>query len=195
MSSIFPQPQGAQAPDVDYLRRAQELAPELEAAAEDIERRRELPDPIVEALIERGFFRLLLPRTLGGAELPPAAYVRVIEEVAMHDASTAWCLGQACGCTMTSAYLDPDVACEIFGGKRGIVAWGPPGPAEARAACVEALQLPAQSHQKPEEENYPEPTCCQCGVRQPGPRNLGGRSAPKWRDQRRVAVGESALTP
>jgi indole-3-acetate monooxygenase len=57
----------------------------------------------------------------------------VIEEIAKHDASTAWCLGQACGCTMTSAYLDPDVAREIFGGKRGIVAWGPPGPAEARA--------------------------------------------------------------
>ena len=63
----------------------------------------------------------------------PAAYVAVIEEVAKHDASTAWCLGQACGCTMTSAYLDPEVAREIFGAKRGIVAWGPPGPAEARA--------------------------------------------------------------
>ncbi len=133
MSSIFPEPQGAQAPDLDYLRRAQELGPELEAAAEDIERRRELPDPIVEALIERGLFRLLLPRALGGAELRPAAYVVVIEEVAKHDASIAWCLGQACGCTMTSAYLDPEVAREIFGGKRGIVAWGPPGPAEARA--------------------------------------------------------------
>ena len=133
MSSIFPEPQGAQAPDLDYLRRAQELGPELAAAGEDIERRRELPEAIVEALIERGLFRLLLPRALGGAELRPAAYVAVIEEVAKHDASTAWCLGQACGCTMTSAYLDPDVAREIFGGKRGIVAWGPPGPAEARA--------------------------------------------------------------
>jgi indole-3-acetate monooxygenase len=134
MSLIFPEPKGAQAPDLDYLRRAQELGPELEAAGEDIERRRELPEPIVEALIERGLFRLLLPRALGGAELRPAAYVTVIEEVAKHDASTAWCLGQACGCTMTSAYLDPEVAREIFGGKRGIVAWGPPGPAEARAA-------------------------------------------------------------
>jgi alkylation response protein AidB-like acyl-CoA dehydrogenase len=133
MSSIFPEPKGAQAPDLDYLRRAQELGPELEAAGEDIERRRELPEAIVEALIERGLFRLLLPRALGGAELRPAAYVVVIEEIAKHDASTAWCLGQACGCTMTSAYLDPDVAREIFGGKRGIVAWGPPGPAEARA--------------------------------------------------------------
>jgi alkylation response protein AidB-like acyl-CoA dehydrogenase len=133
MSSIFPESQGAQAPDADYLRRAQALGPELEVAAEEIERRRELPDPIVEALIERGLFRLLLPRVFGGVELRPAVYVAVIEEIAKHDASTAWCLGQACGCTMTAAYLDHDVAREIFGGKRGIVAWGPPGPAEARA--------------------------------------------------------------
>ena len=90
-------------PATEYLGRARELGPEFEAAAEQIERRRELPEPIVEALVERGLFRLLLPRTLGGAELPPAAYVQVIEEVAKHDASTAWCLGQANGCTMTSA--------------------------------------------------------------------------------------------
>ena len=121
------------ATDADYLRRARELGPELDAAAEEIERRRELPEAIVEALVERGLFRLLLPRSCGGAELRPAAYVSVIEEVAKHDASVAWCLGQACGCTMTAAFLDPAVAREIFGEKRGIVAWGPPGPAEARA--------------------------------------------------------------
>jgi indole-3-acetate monooxygenase len=120
-------------PVADYIQRVRELGPELDAAAEEIERRRELPEPIVEALIERGLFRLLLPCSLGGAELPPAAYAQVIEEVAKHDASTAWCLGQATGCTMTSAFLDPEVAQEIFGPKRGIVAWGPPGPAEARA--------------------------------------------------------------
>jgi alkylation response protein AidB-like acyl-CoA dehydrogenase len=129
-----PDPQCAAAADTDYIGRARELGPEIEVAAERIERCRELPASIVEALIERGFFRLLLPRALGGAELPPAMYVAVIEEVAKHDASTAWCLGQACGCTMTSAHLEPEVAREIFGGKRGIVAWGPPGPAEARAA-------------------------------------------------------------
>src|SRR6266446_6051950 len=131
---VAPQhPDNDEAGGYEIVQRARELGPEIEVAAEEIERRRELPDSIVEALIERGFFRLLLPRALGGAELPPAMYVAVIEEVAKHDASTAWCLGQACGCTMTSAYLDPEVAREIFGGKRGIVAWGPPGPAEARA--------------------------------------------------------------
>ena len=110
------------------LAEARDLGPALAAAAAEIERRRELPETIVAALVERGLFRLLLPRSLGGAELAPALYVPVIEEIARHDASTAWCLGQACGCTMTAALLEPEVAREIFGGPRGIVAWGPPDP-------------------------------------------------------------------
>jgi alkylation response protein AidB-like acyl-CoA dehydrogenase len=79
----------------DYLERARMLGPELDGAAEEIERRGKLPDSIVAALVERGLFRLLLPRALGGADLPPGIYVQVIEEVAKHDASTAWCLSQA----------------------------------------------------------------------------------------------------
>ena len=122
MADIFP---------TDYLRRARELAPELTAAADVIERRRELPEAVVDALVERGLFRLLLPRSLGGAELLPADFVPVIEEIAEADASTAWCLNQASGCSMTAAYLEPGAACEIFGGPRGILAWGP-GPGTAR---------------------------------------------------------------
>ena len=116
---------------IDYVQRARELAPELAAAADEIERRRELPEPVVDALVERGLYRLLLPRSLGGAELLPARFVPVIEEIAKADASTAWCLNQASGCSMTAAYLEPAAACEIFGGLRGILAWGP-GPGSAR---------------------------------------------------------------
>jgi alkylation response protein AidB-like acyl-CoA dehydrogenase len=118
-----------------FLEQARALGPALAVAAEEIERRRELPAAIVDALVERGLFRLLLPRSLGGAELRPALYVPVIEEIARHDASTAWCLGQACGCTMTAAMLEPEAAREVFGGARGIVAWGPPDPA-AKARAV-----------------------------------------------------------
>jgi alkylation response protein AidB-like acyl-CoA dehydrogenase len=134
MRSMAAHPQHSASPGADYVERAREFGPMIEAVADEIERRRELPDSVVEELSERGLFRLLLPRSLGGAELPPAAYVPVVEEVAKHDASVAWCLGQACGCTMTAAYLAPEAAREIFGGPRGIVAWGPPGPAEARIA-------------------------------------------------------------
>src|SRR5215472_15945033 len=125
---------GAGASGAACLEAARELGPALAGAGEEIERRRELPAAIVDALVERGLFRLLLPRWLGGAELAPALYVPVIEEIAKHDASTAWCLGQACGCTMTAALLEPEEARTIFGPPRGIVAWGPPDPAiKARA--------------------------------------------------------------
>jgi len=118
-------------PATDWVLRAREFAPELAAAADEIERRRELSEPIVEGLVERGLYRLLLPRSVGGAELLPASFVPVIEEIAKADASTAWCLNQASGCSMTAAYLEPAAACEIFGGPRGILAWGP-GPGKAR---------------------------------------------------------------
>src|SRR5260370_4835897 len=124
-------PESAPAPTGDCLARIRELAPALAAASDEIDRTRELPEAIVAGLVERGLFRLVLPRSVGGAELLPAEYVPIIEELAKTDASAAWCLNQNSGCSMTSAYLEPAVACEIFGASRGILAWGP-GPGEAR---------------------------------------------------------------
>jgi alkylation response protein AidB-like acyl-CoA dehydrogenase len=118
-------------PGALYLERARAFVPELAAAAPEIERQRELLEPVVAAMVERGFFRMLLPRSIGGAELLPAPYVRVVEEIAKGDGSTAWCLNQGAGCSMTAAYLDPAVAKEVFAGPRGILAWGP-GPGKAR---------------------------------------------------------------
>jgi alkylation response protein AidB-like acyl-CoA dehydrogenase len=118
----------------DYLARVAALAPALRAAAPEIDERRELPAAIIDTLVEGGFFRLLLPRSLGGAELLPAEYVPIIEAVARIDASAAWCLNQNSGCSMTAAYLPLEVAREIFGPARGILAWGP-GPGEARAVA------------------------------------------------------------
>jgi alkylation response protein AidB-like acyl-CoA dehydrogenase len=109
----------------DYIGRARSLGPLLAAAADEIERNRELPASIVSALIDNGLFRLLQPRSLGGAELDPVTYTRVVEQIASHDASTSWCVEQANGCSMTAAFLDPEVAQEIFGPPDGIVAWGP----------------------------------------------------------------------
>ena len=58
----------AESRDIDYLERARRLAPMLIDAADEIEEQRQLPERVVDALIEGGFFRLLLPRSLGGAE-------------------------------------------------------------------------------------------------------------------------------
>jgi alkylation response protein AidB-like acyl-CoA dehydrogenase len=114
----------------EYLRRVQALGPAIDAAADDIEARRDLPPPLFAALREQGLFRLVQPVDYGGAELDPPSLVQVIEAVARHDASTAWCLGQTNICALTAAYLEPSVVRDIFGPDTGILAWGP-GPGTA----------------------------------------------------------------
>src|SRR3954454_21035315 len=100
----------------DYLARAQRLAPAIAGFAERIEAERRLPDALLDALFDAGLYRLLLPRAFAGAELDPVSFVEIIETVAKADASTAWCLCQAAGCSMVAAFVAPEIAATIFGG-------------------------------------------------------------------------------
>src|SRR4029453_15719512 len=97
--------------------------------AEEIERTRRLTPPVVTALIDNGLYRALLPKTLGGAEAPIEVFMQMLEQVAQADASTAWGLGQCSVCAITTAYLEPDVAREIFAKPGDILAWGSVGGA------------------------------------------------------------------
>jgi indole-3-acetate monooxygenase len=58
---------------------------------------------VLRALHDASLFRLLLPAFLDGGEIDPVT----------------WCLCQAAGCSMTAAYLRPEVGREIFGDRRG----------------------------------------------------------------------------
>src|ERR1051326_6511959 len=98
----------------DYLERARELRPMLAAAGDEIERGRQVTPEVVEAMKERGIFRMLLPRSLGGAELDPLTYTEVLYTLAQGDGSTAWCLGQNSGCSMIAPYLQEGTAREVF---------------------------------------------------------------------------------
>ncbi|HUA51905.1 MAG TPA: acyl-CoA dehydrogenase family protein [Candidatus Sulfotelmatobacter sp.] len=118
----------------DLLERVAALAPEIEAAGDEIDRGGKVPDALQAKLVDAKLFRLLMPRALGGIEVDPVTFVHVIEAVARRDGSTAWCLCQGNGCSMVGAYLDPAVAHEIFGkDPKAILAWGP-GPGRAVAA-------------------------------------------------------------
>src|ERR1051326_3541505 len=127
----------ADTPSQAYLARARALRPLIASAADEAERRRELTPEVVDAIIERGIFRMLLPRSLGGAELDPLTYTAVLEILAQGDGSTAWCLGQNSGCSMIAPYLPEDTAREVFGRPRGILAWGPEIPSPSRGIAVE----------------------------------------------------------
>jgi alkylation response protein AidB-like acyl-CoA dehydrogenase len=106
------------------IARAQGLVPLLAAAADRIEAANELPPDVLVAMFDAGMFKLLLPRAYGGFELRPLDYIQCVEAIAQGDASVAWCMNQGSGCSMASAYVAPEVAREIWGGKRDVVAWG-----------------------------------------------------------------------
>ena len=114
----------------DYVARAAALAPRIAAAAEEIERTRRLPGSLLSALHEAGMFRLLMPRSVGGAETDPPTFVRVIETVAKADGSTAWCMCQNNVCGIVAAWLPAESARKVFGDADAVLAWGP-GPARA----------------------------------------------------------------
>lgn len=109
------------------IQKARDLRPLLEASAVVHDDERELTKPVVAALIEGGFFTMLKTKAVGGMELKPSIFAQVTEALASVDASTGWVVCQSSGCSTTSAYLDPPIAREIFGGPSGILAWGPPG--------------------------------------------------------------------
>ena len=108
----------------DLVGRARAIAPLIAGEADEIERTRRLTPAVVDALIENGLYRALLPQSLGGAEAPIEMFMQMLEEIAKADASTAWCLGQCSVCAMIAASLDHDTAQEIFNTPPGILAWG-----------------------------------------------------------------------
>jgi alkylation response protein AidB-like acyl-CoA dehydrogenase len=92
-----------------------ELAPRIAARAEEIEEARRLPADLAAELANAGLFRLAVPTSLGGLELPPATIVATIEAVAAADASVGWCLMIGATTALTSAYLPVELARELFG--------------------------------------------------------------------------------
>ncbi len=117
------QPEQANA-ETEHVARARGLIPLLREAGPTIDAIRELPPEVLDAMHGAHLFRLLLPRSVGGLELLPAEYIQCVEAIAMGDASTAWCMNQNSGCSLTAAYLAPEVARRMFGGPRDVLAWG-----------------------------------------------------------------------
>lgn len=124
------------ATDSDAVLRARQMHSLIERASSVIEQGRQVTAEVQAALHGARLFQLYLPHRYGGEEVPPATFVAVVEELAKADASTAWCVAQASGCSLAAAYLDPDVARDIFGGPGAVLSWGPVGQ-KVRAVIVD----------------------------------------------------------
>lgn len=118
--------------DQDWIKLACALTPKLDAAGPQIDRDMALPKPILDALHDAKMFRMLLPRSQGGAELDLPTFFQVVHAIAEGDASAGWTVSQSNGCAMSAAYLAPEAANEVFGPAHAVLAWGfPHGPCRA----------------------------------------------------------------
>lgn len=109
----------------DPVAAARRVAPLLREHAAETEALRRVAPAVLEALHANGLYRMLLPRDLNGYGTGLESYVKAMEVLAAADASPAWCVGQASGCSLSAAYVAPEVARAIWGDDpRGVLAWG-----------------------------------------------------------------------
>ncbi|HZO81629.1 MAG TPA: acyl-CoA dehydrogenase family protein [Candidatus Binataceae bacterium] len=90
------------------------LKPKIREAAAEIEQGRRLPAHIVDAMRKIGIFRMAMPRAWGGPEIDPIAQLRVIEVLSEADGSVGWCAMINSDSGYFSAFLDQDVAREMY---------------------------------------------------------------------------------
>jgi alkylation response protein AidB-like acyl-CoA dehydrogenase len=96
------------------LEAARALRTQVERCADQIEVERQLPQPLVDALAEAGFFKMLVPKSIGGSETDPETFCRVIEELSRADGSTGWSVFVPACVAVSSGFFREDVAWEIF---------------------------------------------------------------------------------
>jgi alkylation response protein AidB-like acyl-CoA dehydrogenase len=120
----------------EYLKAARGLTERVAAATDRIDSGREIPSDLAGELADKGFFRLLMPRSLGGAELDFLDFLQIVQMFAEVDGSVAWCINQNNIFATNSVRMPEQTAREIWSGRRDVVTNGPP-ISSARAVPVD----------------------------------------------------------
>lgn len=91
------------------------LLPLIESKADESERLGRMADEVVDALRAGGFYTMLFPKEVGGAELKPVDVLSLLERMSYAHASAGWCamVNNMEGTTM-AIYLDQKGIDEIF---------------------------------------------------------------------------------
>ena len=113
---------GAAATDCRELDAVEALAPVIAGQRREFDGERRLPDTVFAALADAGLFRLWLPRALGGPELSPFDFMRVVEAASALDGSVGWLVGNGGGMSRLGGYLGEAVAREWFADPYAFVA-------------------------------------------------------------------------
>ena len=138
-----------------YLETARELAAKVTPHVSQIEADRQFPSELSAAIADQGFFRLLIPRSMGGEEIDHPTFRKILEIFAEVDASTAWAINQNNVFATDVMKMPEEIANEILDARRTAMAcfgddWGRPGSIALKfLGCRWMLQwLPAPLRKK-----------------------------------------------
>lgn len=109
-----------------YLETAHELAEKVAAVTDHIDTEREIPEEVTNEIKDKGFFRLLMPKSLGGAELAHPDFLKIVDIFARVDGSMGWCMNQNNVFATNSTRVTDETAKEIWTDWRNVVTNGPP---------------------------------------------------------------------
>ena len=104
---------GQFAVDEGIVAAARDVGPIIAKHVQTTERNRRLALPVVDALRTAGLFRLFTPRALGGLEIDPVTFARVVEEVSTFDSAAGWSFQVNTGAWWTSR-MSPEGVAEMF---------------------------------------------------------------------------------
>ncbi|MDA9207704.1 acyl-CoA dehydrogenase family protein [Octadecabacter sp.] len=116
-----------------------EVLASIRARAGEFQDLRHIPQDVVNQFKELGVYRAFVPARFGGDEKSPAAFCRLIEDIAVADASAGWVASFGVSATYLST-LPPETYAEIFGRNPDTVFAGamfPPQPAKTVAGGYE----------------------------------------------------------
>ena len=99
----------------NLIQLASEFGSVLSQNIADDEKNGRLSATVVQTLKEAGFYKLYLPKSLGGLEADPLTVARVVEEVASHNTAAGWSLMVANTVLIMASRLPEKGIEEIFG--------------------------------------------------------------------------------
>ncbi|HYZ39175.1 MAG TPA: acyl-CoA dehydrogenase family protein [Stellaceae bacterium] len=125
--------------DIDaqpLVQAAAALQPELRRHREQIENEQRLVPALVEQLLAAGFYRMVIPRSLGGLQVDPLTYLRVVEVLAEGAGSVGWNIANNSVGQLVTLGLPDDGVHEIYARGADTIIAGTAVPGGGRAVPV-----------------------------------------------------------
>src|SRR5438105_3079964 len=112
------------------------LQPVLRKYHDEMEREQRMPSALFEQLREAGFYKMVIPRSLGGLQVDPLTYLRVVELLAEGAGSVGWNLGNGGVGQLVTLGLPDEGVEEIYGKRADTVIAGTAVPGGGKAVPV-----------------------------------------------------------